>query len=242
MTTSEKDRTALKRTLAEDSAYIEEEEKKQRMKNGPQAKRQKTESKQDPYPSLTKRAKAVGDAIQPFCGNHQFPKELVALISEFSLLPPSEADYCIDEKSNNPPGEGLNRSVAMYNPVSETDDDIPWKTPDGEDVRFVYFEWSSHIAKTQTMTCRLSLIVGVVDTIVSSPSSEDEGYHVGMKTVRSIVMGGNEFVPSDLIGYGVFKERQFEIFSDLSIASLSFYYREFLAGRCQCGAVLCNGK
>jgi hypothetical protein len=233
---SQVNRTNLKRVLARMSKTIEADDTK--LEKGPQAKRSKLDEKEHPYPSLVRRATAVFNAVQPFCGYQQLPMPLAELISEYSLLPPCYYQYDDDERQGLDGGRSADQT-----PTTAMLMDSTWTSETGSESESCYFYWFAR-DQEPILGCRLHLVAYAPwkPSGFTTDETDDEArdrYEERMRDLNDATIELDHLDPEQVSGYGVYRELPLDSADDLSIASLSFYYREFLACRCQCGGKSC---
>jgi len=216
--------TNLKRAFEEMSSIVDEQDQKK----GSFYRRQEP----DPYPSLTRRAVAVRDALDPFCGNQQIPVQIAQTISEYSLLPLSWGNATIEEKKLFPNGSNL-QSLPQMPRFSPLNGRILLRP--GIYMEACYIQWITSADITSDWSfarpvCRLVVLVDLINRL-----------HVADNCPRRTTVSVNPAFASDLVAWDLYREDPCGS-TDLGVASLSFYYREFLAMRCQCGMPTCPAR
>ena len=147
----------------------------------------------------------------------KIPAIVAELVSEYSLLPPSAELDCQEEEQY----ERLLTSRPGNTQVVE-EEFLNFRY---ERIRLVNYKWdrrATHYLRSKK--CRLSL------TITFEHYDED----------KSRIEIFDTMDPYDVKYYNCFSE-ELNI-THLETASLSFYYREFLDGHCQCSFPSCLGK
>ena len=164
------------------------------------------------------RSKLSGAASYQFplgLKRSKIPSNIAALVSEYSLLPPSAEFDCQEEEQY----EHLLISGSGNTHIVEEEflNNLRHKS-----ISDVYYKWNrTHYLQTR---CRLSL------TMLFDNHDKDN------RSIKNF----DTMDPADVTYYNCFSE-ELNI-THLETASLSFYYREFLNGRCQCSFPSCLGK
>ena len=173
------------------------------------------------FRSLVFRRNFIWCSMSNGCFNGDQPKRskipgnIAALVSEYSLLPPSAEFDCQEEEQY----EHLLISGSGNTQIVEEEflNNLWHKR-----ISDVYYKWNrTHYLQTR---CRLSLTMLF------------DNHHNDNKTIKNF----DTMDPSDVTYYNCFTE-ELNV-AHLEAASLSFYYREFLAGHCQCSFASCLGK
>lgn len=215
------------------------------------------------YPSLLLRRRVVHEALQ--CHSHGMTGDLAALISEYGLLPPKRQDDSEEESSL------VVVPQPLYSERVDIPDDFDQsRLPPSErntPATAVFFSWfreKHSVPPYSTTQCRLSM---EIDRVVRIPRSADGLSEYEYSLVRDHWDGDfdaycrdlemshseHQYVsspdPRMIASLDLYRERPPGLPAEEAVhalnlmrASLSFFYREFLRGACQCGVEGCKGR
>ena len=166
---------------------------------------------------------------------------IASLVSEYSLLPPFSKFDCFEESELTSTSEyNLESRSVSSNPVIE---DRFVEDPDTS-IDHVHYEWSRYdnVRGHVSNACNLRFFVSLHHECLKHYNYRHdwcERCSVDEYSVTEL----DQLDPSDVVDYDSYEEEDKSYVLDcLGQASMSFYYREFLNGHCQCSWNGCLGK
>ncbi len=215
------------------------------------------------FPALVVHRDAISRALQHHMGGPTSKHEMSSIICEYALLPPSSRFYCPEEqKAVASARHGMESKTIPASPAFQRDSE--WWHRGGVDVHAIEtcrFRWDAQpsaaveecrLVVSSTVTYplrrRYPLFLHYGDCNVSNHTinhtiNEDDDDDPADCTCRIQTEIATCLEPEKVKEYDVFEEEaDLTGVTGLIVASLSFYYREFLNKRCQCGGQQCKAR
>lgn len=180
------------------------------------------------FPSLIKRRDEIHEVIS--IGRPWMSLRIAALISEYGLLPPSVREECKEEKERGP---SINFWDSLGCPVSFDESD------DHRELESVSFRWKRD-SNLLALNCSLTLYKSwALNTKLMSLFDGEDTVLDSLRDRYCGEEGDPNLDPDDIRNYPFKEDPNMPV---LERASMSFYYREFMAGYCQCEKPDCAGS